>query len=250
MKIKLLSDLHLESRQGYAKHTPEWAKPNDADVLVLAGDIAVGPTQVSEALKYFKSLGHKEIIYVPGNHEYYHHSFSTHQALRGACEANDVHMLDPRAAPVKIKDVTFFGGTLWTDFHNDPLTEIDAKQFINDFKVIKDFSTALCSKLNREAKDYIKYFYEETPGKKCIVTHFLPAMQCISPRFAASALNKYFANNLDDWIESLENTTWLFGHTHDRMDFHIGNTRMVVNPLGYSGEFSPTTFNPNKIIEL
>ena len=59
MKLNILSDLHLS--QG------ELAPPvNDAEVVVLAGDIARPP----EAVAWASRLG-KPVLYVPGNHEYY-----------------------------------------------------------------------------------------------------------------------------------------------------------------------------------
>ena len=68
-------------------------------------------------------------------------------------------------------------------------------------------------------------------------THFLPARECISPRFREdhTGLNDYFANNLGDWIFDLKDTTWMFGHTHDHVDLMIGDTRVVCNPRGYDG---------------
>ena len=51
-------------------------------------------------------------------------------------------------------------------------------------------------------------------------------------------------------IADMENTTWLFGHTHDAMDFELGNTRLVCNPHGYYGSSEPGTngFDPFKTI--
>jgi len=45
------------------------------DVLVLAGDIASGSTNTIDVIKHFKDVGFSNIVYVPGNHEYYGTSF-------------------------------------------------------------------------------------------------------------------------------------------------------------------------------
>jgi predicted phosphodiesterase len=59
MKLNILSDLHLS--QG------ELALPsNDADVVVLAGDIARPAEAIAWATRFAKP-----VLYVPGNHEFY-----------------------------------------------------------------------------------------------------------------------------------------------------------------------------------
>ena len=64
MRIHVLSDLHFEFQK--------WRNAIDvneieADVTVLAGDIAVGLEGVAWALKAFK----RPVIYIMGNHEFY-----------------------------------------------------------------------------------------------------------------------------------------------------------------------------------
>jgi hypothetical protein len=55
-----------------------------------------------------------------------------------------------------------------------------------------------------------------------------------APRFRGPDLiNDYFANNLGEYISTMSDTTWLFGHTHDATDIVIGDTRVVANPHGY-----------------
>lgn len=236
MKIKLLSDLHLEGCNNFIN--PRFLT-NDCDVLVLAGDIATH--QINAVLEEF-AKHYMDIIFVPGNHEWYHASFNKDFAL-----PNNVHMLNPGFK--KIQDVTFIGATLWTDFHSDPIAELTAKSMINDFRVIKDFSTSICIQENIKHKKFIKDAHATLSGKKIIVSHFLPAQACTSPRFRnQGALNKYFANDMDEYISDL-GITWLFGHTHDSIDIDLGNSRLVANPYGYSREVNPN-FEWSKIIEV
>lgn len=258
MKIKLLSDLHLEGRHGYqlSKIPMSWAIYNGEDVLVLAGDIAVGHDAVVSAIDYFLAQGFPRIIYVMGNHECYHHSIDEKAKLkRTLAPMTKVHMLDCNEV-IKIDDVSFFGGTLWTNFGEDSWAKSAASKGINDFRIIDGWSVTKAVAEYERQISYIRWAYENTPGKKVIVTHFLPAQECVAERYKSKdvemLLNKYFANDLGGWICELSSTIWLFGHTHDSMDFKLGDTRLVSNPLGYAREPIPefAKFNPLKVIEV
>lgn len=257
MKIKILSDLHLEGRQGYAQKVQPWAARTDEDVLILAGDIAVGPMQVQLAIEYFKKQGYPYIIYVPGNHELYHHSRTDFEMLMVSARRAGAITLDANEI-VKIDDVSFFGGTLWTGFKNgDHLVRATASRNINDFRIIQEWDVNKAQAEYQRHIDFIKTAHRQTEGKKVIVTHFLPAQACVAERYKSDRvemlLNSYFANYLDEYIATLgDQTIWVFGHTHDAMDFLIGDTRMISNPLGYAREEIPdfAKFNPNKVIEL
>lgn len=242
MKIRLLSDLHTEfkpdpSFQDYFEYKGE-------DVLVLAGDIASGSTNAMDVIKRFLKAGFPEIIFVPGNHEYYGTEIQDFDAkMRLKCQDRpNVHFLNP--GWVKIGDTIFVAGTLWTNFRCNPLAEMDAASMIADFRLIKGFRPELASlKYYEHVKLYQDINREFPQHKKVFVSHFLPAVECISPRFRDSGnlLNNYFANDLGEWISELKNTTWLFGHTHDSVDIHIGETRLISNPYGYYGH----EVNPN-----
>lgn len=241
MKIKLLSDLHLEGRQGYFKKPQPWAIRKDEDVLVLAGDIAVGVSNTVQALSYFYDLGYPKIIYVAGNHESYHslppNDFI--QQLKAAIINPSIHILNCEEV-VNIQGTSFFGGTLWTNFNNSFYSEMIARDYISDFKVIPDFTTKDAAKIYERQLAFIKDTYATTEGPKVIVTHFLPAVECIHPRFHNSPANDYFATNNGEWISTLTDTLWLFGHTHDYVYLELNEARLIANPLGYSNQ--PSTF--------
>ena len=110
MKLHILSDLHTE----FAEFDPP---ETDADIVVLAGDVGVGTAGIEWAGRQFKD---KPVIYVPGNHEYYHHDIGITDALKSAAPAN-VHVLDrdvsagpvdPRPYPrrLRLRDLWHPGG--------------------------------------------------------------------------------------------------------------------------------------------
>lgn len=228
MKIRLISDIHQE----FCHDTTLYANRGE-DVLVIAGDLAVGINDVYAALERF-SLQAKHVIYVAGNHEYYGTNIPAFNAmLKEALKNTKVHFLN--SDYVIIDDVVFFGATLWTNFRKDAVAKFACARGINDFRRIKGFNTDYCSLLHTEQIKYIKDTYSKfSEYKKVIVTHFLPAVECIAPQYRGpDLLNYYFANDYGDWISELKDTTIMFGHTHDKIDVTIGDTRCVCNPYGY-----------------
>ena len=252
MKIRLLSDLHTEFRLPYTTHPMSTYRGED--VLVLAGDIASGSTNTMRVIKFFKDLGFPKIIFVAGNHEYYggdYDDFNTKMTSKCA-EVDGVYFLNPGS--VEIDGVLFVGGTLWTNFGDNFFSKSAARRGINDFRVIKNFSVDRCEQVYYDHVGYIKYQYEsrKPQQKTVVVTHFLPARECIAERFQGPDLiNDYFANDLGDYISNMSDTTWLFGHTHDATDIVLGDTRVVANPHGYYTAIDDGVgFDAFKTIEL
>jgi len=251
MKIRLLSDLHTEFRLPYKTH--QMSEYRGEDVLVLAGDIASGASNTTDVIKHFLDQGFPKVIYVPGNHEYYGSSIKHFDdKMLDFCETTrNAHFLRP--GTVTINGVMFTGGTLWTNFSDNPIVQSYCGRAINDFRQINNFKTRDAYDLYYKHLEYIKQSYELRGDKPVvIVTHFLPARECIAPRWRGSdLLNDYFANDLGSMIADMKNTTWLFGHTHDAMDFEIGTTRLVCNPHGYYNAMNDGVgFDPFKTITL
>ena len=151
MKLYLGSDLHLEFGP------LELHNRDNVDILILSGDILLAadigvldPNTIIEPsakhLRYTKFMEQasnlfKHVIYVMGNHEHYHGDFSTTaDKIRTFLEPyKNIHFLDRSC--VKIEDVTFIGGTLWTDMNKgDSLTLYHMKSMMNDFQIVKDSS--------------------------------------------------------------------------------------------------------------
>jgi len=228
MKIRLISDVHHEFYEDLNLYSNK-----GEDVLVVAGDLDVGYLKVWSALKRFADhVAH--VVYVPGNHEYYNNSIAEFDDyIQRFSQGTNIHFLNP--GKFAVDGVTFIGACLWTNFGNDDAARMYCARNITDFRVIRGFNTQVCAQLYQTHVGYIKNQYEEVSGTKVVVTHFLPDRACISPRYRGeSTINKYFASELGSWIQELDDTTWLFGHTHDAVDITIGSTRVVANPYGYN----------------
>ena len=229
MKIQLISDVHFE----FFEDPKLFNNDHNADVLIIAGDLAVGFDAVWSALKRFGDI-YPQVIYTSGNHEYYKQDmYQFNQYLNRFSKGTNIIYLNP--GMIKIKDVTFIGATLWTNFRKDRIAKMACARNISDFRLIRGFDTDACDLLHTEHAKYIFDAYAAVEGKKVIVTHFLPAVECIAPEFRGTdLLNYYFANDYGDQIAGMKDTTWLFGHTHSVMDFMLGDTRMIANPYGYN----------------
>lgn len=104
MKLHILSDLHLSV---YDMSPPR----TDADVVILAGDIA----RPVEAIAWILAFTDKPVVYVPGNHEFYGSSLqATVQELQRLTAGTNIHVLDNQV--LELHGVRFVGSTLWTDF--------------------------------------------------------------------------------------------------------------------------------------
>ncbi|WP_258230051.1 metallophosphoesterase [Pseudomonas putida] len=100
MKLHILSDLHNE----FGEYVPGPAA-RSADVVILAGDIDVGTRGLEWANKTFNC----PVIYVPGNHEFYHHHMEHMFETMRNYKSGKVTLLDMNE--VIIGDVRFLGAT-------------------------------------------------------------------------------------------------------------------------------------------
>ena len=247
MKLHILSDLHTEFGDF---HPPE----TDADIVVLAGDIGVGTAGVEWAARQFRE---QPAIYVPGNHEYYHHDIGITDELKSAAPAN-IHVLDRNV--FEIDGVRFLGTTLWTDFRLNGEGETwfsrqKARRGIDDFMAIRNgdrrFTPEDSVQLHETGKTWLVSELRNTfNGPTIVVTHHLPATPSIASQYKNDPLNPAFASRLEDVIETYRPELWIHGHTHVACDYEIYGTRVVCNPRGYPAELSARGFSPELVVEV
>jgi predicted phosphodiesterase len=110
MKIQLASDLHLEHLARRFPSETLIRAARDADVLVLAGDIA----HASDAIALFGSWP-VPVLYVLGNHETYGECLEdVQEAFTAEARGTSVKFLERQT--VDFGGVRFLGCTLWTDY--------------------------------------------------------------------------------------------------------------------------------------
>jgi len=252
MKIRIMSDLHCEG----------WDfkyEPAGEDALLLAGDIHTRDRHLGLINQLPPEV---KIIMVAGNHEYYHGCFEdVNKYLLGLQDTFHNFVFLNNSSTI-IDDLHIFGGTMFTDYSLHGIAEQwfaakQADQGITDFHHISKQDHLHYNVRQWNTQDHVEQheifvrelgaWLKQTEGKKRLVmSHFIPSHQGVHQKYRNSALNPYFAVDMESFMGWEGH--WVNGHGHDSFDYMVGDTRVISNPRGYGRE-NPQ-FNPNLIIEV
>lgn len=253
MKLNILSDLHLGLG---ALPLPQ----NDADVVVLAGDIA----RPKDAIRWAAGFA-KPVLYIAGNHEFYGGSIAgTVAQLKELCAGTTIRVLD--SDEVIIDGVRFLGTTLWTDFRLFGDGEKRTKAMHEALRAMRDYSririddvagTLLTPETSvalfgLHAGWLERKLGEPHPGPTVVITHHAPSRKSIHRRYADSLLNACFVADIEHLVDASRVQLWVHGHTHDSFDYMVNGTRVMCNPRGYAqhGVDENPRFDANCVVEL
>ncbi len=247
MKLHILNDLHIEFEDFDPPAT-------DADVVILAGDIGVG----LEGLRWAQvRLPDRPVIYVPGNHEFYHHDLSLIEELKAQAPAH-IHVLNDDQ--VIIDGVRFLGTILWTDFalfgEGERFYAMKtARKWMTDFSIIRNvgrkFTPQDAARLHTASRGWLaSKLAEPFDGRTVVVTHHAPSSRSVHPRYARDLLTPAFASNLENLMDGDRPTLWVHGHMHESYDYDIYGTRVICNPRGYAPDALNPDFRPDWLIVI
>lgn len=276
VKIHELSDVHIE----FGKYQHEFP---DANLLLLAGDIVVG-ARLRPQMTDRTSVLHKQyvvdfftraeakygkdIIWIPGNHEYYGGT-AFQETL------NDINMfmhasgLQTRIANrhlVAFHDIVIVAATLWTDFDGgNPLSMIYAQEGMNDYRRIRLENTGVIGRSHGADRDlraqdvydrhlddlaFLKRQIGEVDTDRMVfMTHHAPSFMSIHPGYRDSQLNGAYATNLEYMMGGIIKA-WFHGHVHHDNNYNVNGTNVIANPRGYEGYELAPGFNPNFVVEI
>jgi len=260
MKIALVSDVHLEFGD------LDFDNTDNADVLILGGDICVG-NDITQRDPY-NSLGEEyrsnrfhaffqrccdrfpHVIFIVGNHEHYHGDFAkTIPHFRDVLGyLTNLHILEKET--FVLDDVTFIGGTLWTDMNKRSIRTLhEISRMMNDFRCVDNsakssdqrgwnprFTTTDAADDHDAMLEFIRNTVEANPaGRYVVVGHHAPSRLSTHPRYAHEAImNGGYSSELDNFIlDHPQIKLWTHGHTHEDFDYRIGSTHILCNPRGY-----------------
>lgn len=243
MKIRIMSDLHLE-------FGPLELEPAGEDVLVLAGDTNLGVSAQNWAVKMNWQLK-VPVVMIAGNHEYYNRCFIYTLGLFQSANSKEVYFLERES--VDISGVRFLGTTLWTDYNLYGRYSEDkalARVSLNDHRLITYegdmiFTPSHAGEEHRKAVEFL-----ETTKGDVIVTHHAPSVKSALPEFKNDPLTAAYASNLEELVARSGAKLWIHGHMHNSVDYMIGQTRVVSNPRGYVGHEVNPDFDPNFVVEI
>ncbi|KVD76074.1 serine/threonine protein phosphatase [Burkholderia sp. ABCPW 14] len=282
MKIRVLSDLHLECNE------PDTIPFAHADLVVLAGDIHNHAEGLRWAAETFDP--DMPVVYVPGNHEYYDGEFGALEAaMRDAAATLDhVHYLNNAAYVDPAGRFRVLGTTLWSDFELFG-SDADARaqsiaaceRVMLDFKGLiqvdwpsdagdgekarahgaarkasaraidaepgpRSFAPRDALALHRTARAWLeRELAKPWAGATIVVTHHAPHRASLAARYADDLASAGFISDLSALVRPPV-ALWIHGHTHTSFDYTTAEgTRVVCNPRGYIRRRTGERENPS-----
>lgn len=238
MKAYVCADLHCEFHADGGRELIARVLP-DADLIIVAGDLAVA-AGLRQALGLLAER-YRQVVYVAGNHDYYNSSLEEVEHLRETLGLKNVHWLEDQVE--EVAGVPFVGCTLWFGHHRPEL-----EKELSDFHVIAGFRQWVHQKNARS----LEFLRKNATPDSVVVTHHLPSLSSIVPRYRDSALNCFFAcPEAEEILLKQSPRLWIHGHTHESLDYRLGRTRVFCNPLGYAGvEVNPFFTTDQAVLDL
>jgi DNA repair exonuclease SbcCD nuclease subunit len=272
MTIDILSDLHIDFyfhqpviteemvRSVYEHIFTDSGKRKVGDILVVAGDLGHNNNQNIVVLHWIRKIfGYSHIVCVLGNHDYYltngearsiYGLKSIHriEGMRNLLNGQDgVHCLDGNI--IEIEGTRFGGCDSWYD--GKYITEHFGEK-CPVWNVPKDahYINELW-KHNLADADYIYgigwmelFEIEREKIEKIhkdvdiIITHVSPSVkkEHVSPEYRDGQLTGFFTFDGREFLEYGSMKYWIFGHTHNAIEYESYGVKCICNPMGYPGE--------------
>ena len=258
MKIRIMSDLHIDVNEKYPLQLPE----KDRGIFTIiagdtAGELADGVFWLRQNCPYG--------VCVAGNHIVYNYYGKSIQELKNMLKEefpmdstmkfleNDYIELD--------NDIIIVGATLYTNYHLDGIPQHigmrACKHKLNDFRYglyddlenneIVGLEPKHYLDMHYKSLEYIGKICDENPNKKIIVvTHHAPSNQAIPSIYKGERdSNCGYASNLGGFIMQHPNIkAWIYGHCHDQKQFNVGDCICINNSRGYVSYKEDMNWNP------
>lgn len=245
-KIQVLSDIHDDASRD---HVGNWRIPStDADVIVVAGDIA-GPlaTQGRDWLEAQVNRLGVPIVVVAGNHDFWHASLDREiDRFRDRLQVDGIYPLAGDCATVA--GIRFIGATLWTDYAltGDVDAGMEAHRRISSRELDKILSGTGRVRPKATTEDILAAHEHDLeqleyelwrPSKipTIVVTHHAPSAKSLRNGVIEGYGDAAYASDLEWMMLDYRPELWIHGHVHHRVDYTVGETRVMCNPRGFVG---------------
>jgi len=226
-----------------------------ADILILAGDCGnLHRPEQFENFLFEICKRYKYVIYVPGNHEFYHVKDVTGIAMKDLEERltliidsvnsrfeGDITrlILLQRSAICIGDDLLIAGCTLWTDSviqENDTFPsyiikitwEIDSEGHHN---ITQDQYNSLHQRDLEYVENIIEYAKHHNK-KLMMITHHLPTGIPFSQEERDATYSSLYYTDLERLINQENMIYWICGHIHKTFNYNVNGTQLVSNQYG------------------
>tara|TARA_R110002012_G_scaffold319395_1_gene539897 strand:+ start:899 stop:1681 length:783 start_codon:yes stop_codon:yes gene_type:complete len=245
MKVKVISDLHLEF-----DNEDEQFDPGTGDVLILAGDICVAAHYDWKYHDFFLQCvqNYNKVFYVLGNHEGYDSSLTDAIEILRKRLPFGITIMNNRSEFVG--GVHFIGATLWTNMNNlNAETIEEARECMNDYRLIDGFTPEKSIEEHMFTREWFERCLPTLNGPVFVMTHHAPSTQSVSGRYMNSA--GMYSSDMESFIENHPGIKWwCHGHIHHNNDYMVHQCRVISNPRGYNHSELNKEFNINFEVDI
>ena len=264
MKIDILSDLHIDfwlnpTRNKVVGRLERMLNnlldPNpEVEVLISAGDLGHYNTQALNVLHDIaEKYNYKKIFCVLGNHDLYLVSNAQKKKYHnnsGEREEDWYSYKDPKGIieilngdVTEFKGIKFGGAMSWYDGSYLMEPNMYGSSVIQEWK-----NTMNDAHLIYKKGDFYDLSFQELPKIRnildvdVIITHICPLAERIAfqERYQYEKSSKFYAFDGEKYLKETNAKYWIYGHSHGHHQFEVYDTKVIMNALGYPGEFAGT----------
>jgi predicted phosphohydrolase len=237
MIIQYASDLHYEFLRNRQFLSKQPLRPV-GDVLILAGDI-IPLNQIEKHTDFISYLSDhwSTVLWIPGNHEFYHSDFATYDAPFNINLKQNVQLVSEQS--IIIDNIEFICATLWSFISKEHAPII--RKSLSDFHAISYDADVLTveqfNKTHERHRNFIKKQLQKRSKEtlsQVVVSHHVPTLQHYPLEYKNSLINDAFVSNQEHLFIEERPDYWIYGHHHrNTASFKINRTQLLTNQLGY-----------------
>lgn len=258
MKFRSVSDVHSEffNENEIAEVSLRILPPLPDDketTLLLCGDI--GSMSRPDNLMAFLTAvcpRFQDVLYIPGNHEFYHGDIKTTVAGIKQMTAHLENLYITDSGADLIGELGVHMHTLWTDFDGgNPASMGEANARMNDYRLIMNGKWMLTPSDTMDLhRQHLEMLEHDLCKGDIVMTHHTPSLQCIPAEYAHDRVNGAYHSDLEGLILRKKPSYWFCGHTHTAKTLKIGDTTVIINPHGYGNQYKKNGYNPTLVVEV
>jgi putative phosphoesterase len=261
MKIACISDIHtdINSKYDIVNLLSVYLRKNNADILLIAGDIYEDFSACIKTVKRIEELSGIKVFYVPGNHDLWNKN-----TVLKSCDdiyeqyVNDYHCLsgtlDGRKKGIILhgtySDYMLIGDTMWYDysFADPAYTKAMLDSMEHDGRTWQDKfynswtldNTGRCSKMLGMLETRLKSIHNY---RVIVMTHMIPVPEFDVPKSYKGwgFFNGYLGSRkIQGILEKERNVDYcICGHVHFRKKLDKNNIHYILPCLNYHTEWVP-----------